>query len=63
MHAVSKDDAGDEKKKRKRTIKVDGPSEGPSGDSKVDVKRIRSDKQVHICTHTIQSNGWGTFIR
>ena len=39
-------DTNEEKKKRKRTIKVEGGGDGSSGDSKTDVKRIRSDKQV-----------------
>ena len=47
MHATSREDAGDEKKKRKRTIKLDGTGEGASGDSKVEVKRIKPEKQVH----------------
>lgn len=41
-------DVTEEKKKRKRTIKVESGSDGPSGDTKAEVKRIRSDKQVHI---------------
>ena len=40
-------DAVEEKKKRKRTIKVDGSGDAASGgDSKVEVKRIKPEKQV-----------------
>ena len=47
MHSSSKEDAVEEKKKRKRTIKVDGSGDAASGgDSKVEVKRIKPEKQV-----------------